>query len=99
MFEATSRDVERAKMSMERGGGGGYGRGGGESCRAKSYCELKFCDQYSHTVLQGMTAMEEIAAMEEDTEAAMEAAAELMGAEAAMEDTMTGLVLIKQIVA
>ena len=46
-----------------------------------------------------MTAMEEIAAMEEDTEAAMEAAAELMGAEAAMEDTMTGLVLIKQIVA
>ena len=30
MFEATSRDVERAKMSMERGGGGGgYGRGGG----------------------------------------------------------------------
>ena len=30
VFEATSRDVERAKMSMERGGGGGgYGRGGG----------------------------------------------------------------------
>ena len=31
MFEATSRDVEKAKMSMERGGGGGggYGRGGG----------------------------------------------------------------------
>ena len=43
-------------------------------------------------LLQGMTAMEEIAAMEEDTGAAMEAA-ELMGAEAASEATMTGLFL------
>ena len=42
-------------------------------------------------LLQGMTAMEEIAAMEEDTGAAMEAAAELMGAEAATEAIMTGL--------
>ena len=36
MFEATARDVERAKMSMERGGGGGgyNGRGGGgDSCQ------------------------------------------------------------------
>lgn len=41
-------------------------------------------------LLQGMTAMEEIAAMEEDTGAAMEAA-ELMGAEAATEAIMTGL--------
>ena len=37
--------------------------------------------------------MEEIAAMEEDTEAAMEAVAELMGAEAATEAIMTGLFL------
>merc|ERR1719273_1430503 len=29
VFEATSRDVERAKDSMGRGGFGGYGRGGG----------------------------------------------------------------------